>query len=415
MLSTPFNPVELPSYRPGTTEIEEVSQLLYAIVQCPEIASLVRVLQLGAWQTVLTREYGDHPDEFHFDHDLVEKLVREATSDKERQEKWIKDLEQGVTDPWLALLIPRLTYLRKISFVWAYGADYVSTMLVEAAEAENSVFPYLEEVWAAHCDTEGGTEAEVMLPFFRFPAMRKLGGFMLHTWLGAEEPSDRILLKGLEMGSSNITDIDLKNTCAPNGLQNWIRTCKMLETFRLSDGGVNVAENVTNWGKIYRDLCHHKTTLQAISLSDDPDTLEEEQDREVFMGSFADFTSLRILRVPCTGLAQLDDQERPMGRLVELLPSSLEILCICDAHRPSLEWTVDQCECLVNSDAFPNLESICIESNAMTVPNDICKIEALQRRCEKKDISFRVFEPESRKAIEYWGRVWPFDHDFDLW
>jgi hypothetical protein len=147
--STVFCNVKLCGYW-GTKDMPSknaalVSQLLSTIVRKPKYASMVQALDLGAWETKGICDAHGYPSDFDFDRGLTEKLVREATSDDSRQEKWIKHLEMGVTDAWLALLIPRLTNLRKISIVWTENADYVTKMFMEVADSETPVFPHLEE------------------------------------------------------------------------------------------------------------------------------------------------------------------------------------------------------------------------------------------------------------------------------
>ncbi|KAJ5875476.1 uncharacterized protein N7473_012823 [Penicillium subrubescens] len=413
---TIFVEVKLCAYRPGVPvpEIRQVSQFLYTIVRNPDLASVVQVLDLCSWQTKTTCDNHGYPSDIDFDRDIMERLVREASSDSKRQVTWIKDLECGITDAWLALMIPRLNNLRKISFIWSIQADYVYGMLIDAAKAETPVFPHLEEAWAAPRDTEGWSETELMLPFFNFPAMRKLGGHMLYDgWEWTEEENQRNPW-GLpvEIGCSNVTDIDLRMSCANDGLQTWIRSCKALKTFRYSHGGATVAYEPSNHRRLYEALLLHKTTLQAVSISEDEYGIDPEENENFFLGSFADFTNLKTLHAPCTGIVE-QEEGRPTQSLVDILPPSLELLSLFYHDMELLVWLLEECELLLDSNVCPKLGTICIRHCGLNETEIAHKVENLKLRCEDAGVSLRNFHSDSRDEMEYWDSVWPFDHDFD--
>ncbi|CEJ56209.1 hypothetical protein PMG11_02426 [Penicillium brasilianum] len=396
-------------------EISQVSQFLYTIVRNPKLASAVQVLDLGFWQTKTTCDDYGYPSHVDFDRDIMERLVREATSDSDRQETWIEDLERGITDAWLALMIPRLNNLRKISLVWSLDADYVSGMLIDAAKSETPVFPHLEEAWAAHWDTENGSETELMLPFFQFPAMRKLGGDMLHDGWEWTEEGNQHNPWGLpvEISCSNITDIDLRMSCANDGLQTWIRSCKALETFRHSDGGSAVLYEPSNQRRLYEALSLHKATLQALSIDSDVYGMDPEENENFFMGSFADFTNLKTLHAPCIGIVEQDDLGWPTQSLVDILPPSLELLSLFYHDAALLGWVLEQYELLLDSNVCPKLGTICIRHHGLTETEIARNVENLKIRCEDSGVSLRTFRSGSMDEMEYWDSVWPFDHDFD--
>jgi hypothetical protein len=412
---TIFVKVKLCAYHPRVPEISQVSQFLYTIIRNPKLASAVQVLDLCTWQTKTTCDNHGYPSDVDFDRDIMERLVREATSDSNRQETWIKDLERGITDAWLALIIPRLNNLRKISFVWSIDADYVSGMLIDAAKSETPVFPHLEEAWAAHSDTENGSETELMLPFFKFPAMRKLGGHMLYDgWEWTEEGNQRNP-RGLpvEIGCSNVTDIDLRMSCATDGLQTWIRSCQALKTLRYSDGGSAVLYEPSNQRRLYEALSLHKTTLQALSIDGDEYGVDPEENENFFMGSFADFTDLKTLHAPCVGIVEQDDEGMPTQGLVDILPPSLELLSLFYHDAALLGWVLEQYELLLDSNVCPKLGTVCIRHSELYEPGIARKMENLKIRCEDAGVSLRTFQSDSMDEMEYWHSVWPFDHDFD--
>ncbi|KAJ5174554.1 uncharacterized protein N7482_000431 [Penicillium canariense] len=377
--STIFWEVALCTYLPESLdEIDQVCQFLYTIVRDPKLASMVHVLDLGCWQTKSTRDDEGSPDDFDFDRDLMENLVREATSDGDYREQWLEDLAAGVTDAWLALLIPRLTNLCEISFVWPSGADY-------------------------------------------FPAMRYLGGFRVYESSidedrGEDDELDKKLSVKIDPGSSSITDIVVKVCDAADGMHAWIRGCKALTSFRLTmDSLVSYAP--PNKRKLYKALSVHKAVLEAISISNVPDSIEDES-TDSFMGPFADFSALKVLHVACADIVGLDNEKRPMRSLSDVLPSSLETLSLCVLDGDLFGWVIKQCELLLDSNVCPQLESIRLESRAISDPTEALKAKELKRRCQDEGISFRTFDVErwevERKVMRYWDSVWPIDHVFDL-
>lgn len=408
--STIFWKVMLCNYRPENREIKQVSQFLYTLVREPKLARMVQELELDGWDTAATCEFHGYPTKVDYDSDVMEPLVREASGDSDRQKSWISDLERGITDAWLALLIPKLSNLRKISLTWNFEADYVSKMFVEAAKAETPVFSHLEEAYAAHWDTEGGADTELMLPFFKFPAMRKIGGFRLCDGFEWDENGNaENSLRHIEIGCSSVTDIDLDITNATDGLQSWIRSCKALKSFRIRDGGSNISYEPPNQRRLYEALLLHKTTLQAVSISDD---LDPDENENSFMGTFADFTNLKTLHVPCTGIVERDDEDMPTQGLIEALPSSLELLFLYAPYGALLEWVIEQCDLLLDSNVCSNLKTICIESSSFSKAEISPKIEELERRCQDGNVSMRTFKSESLEAATFWDSIWPVDHIF---
>ncbi|KAF3386195.1 hypothetical protein F1880_000219 [Penicillium rolfsii] len=416
---TIFYKVKLCDYGWGTRDspsrnLPQVSHLLSTIVRNPQYARMVQELELGSWETEEICDLHGYPGDFDFDRDVVEKLVQEATSDRTRQEKWRRHLELGVTDAWLALLIPRLTNLRKISIVWTGETDYVTNMFVEVAKSKTPVFPHLEEAWAAHWATEDGAETELMLPFFKFPSMRKIGGFMLYDRLDwDDEHGQKEPFKDVDIGCSSVTDIDLRMTNATNGLQTWIRACKALKTLRLGDGGMMVSYEPSHRGKLYEALKSHKTTLQAISISDDSSDGYSDENENTFMGSFADFANMKLLNIPWDTILERDDDGNPTQSLMDVIPSSLEFLSLFDGCAAVFGWLMEQFELLLDSNFCPNLKTICIEVSSFRRPEVTAKEKELTLRCQDRGVAFQVLEWGSEEVTEYWDSVWPCGHVFE--
>ena len=119
------------------------------MTRTPRLASYVRSLTLKCWDTESTNN-DKYDRKVDFDGNLLRKLFdqRMGNSEEERL-KWLKDLERDNSDAWLALLIPQLNELRKISLIWPSDSHFVLDMLQKAAIEEEPVFPHLEEAYAA--------------------------------------------------------------------------------------------------------------------------------------------------------------------------------------------------------------------------------------------------------------------------
>lgn len=416
---TVFRKVRLCVWYAVDRQIERVAQFFYKVVRNPKLASMVQELSLGSWDTRSSMA-GPASLDSEFDRDLMERLLQETSTDTQTRAEWMKDLEDGVTDAWLALLIPRLTNLRKISLVWAHDAFYVYRMFEAASKSKTPVFSHLEEAWGAHWDTEMGTDTDMMKPFLKFHTMRKIGGFMLYepeAFDGTEEEegewTPRNRLETSNIGFSTITDIDLRLTNAADGLQGWIRACKVLKSFRLAEGGSIVSDVASNRERLYSALSDHKTTLRAISITQDPDHVHHDEEDHPPKVSFAEFPSLEILHAPCADVVGLDTEDRPTQSLPDVLPPSLKILSLCFVDVDLYEWLIEQCESLLDANVCPNLESICLESYVFGSPDMVRKADELKRRCHESGIALQLFKVESSDAYEYWESIWPFGHEFD--
>jgi hypothetical protein len=417
---TVFRKIRLCGWYGVEWQIEKVAPFFYTVVRNPKLASMVQELNLGSWDTRSSMVNRGSPD-CEFDRDLMERLLREASTDTQNRAEWMKDLEDGVTDAWLALLIPRLTNLHKISLVWNHDASYVYKMLEAASKSKTPVFPHLEEAWGAHWDTEMGTDTDMMKPFFKFHTMRKIGGFMLYepeAFDDEEEEEEegwtpRNRLETFDIGFSNITDIDLRMTNVADGLQSWIRACKALKSFRLAEGGSIVSYAASHREKLYSALSDHKTTLQAVSITNDPDHVHHDEEDNPPKVSFAEFTSLEILHAPCADVVGLDTEDRPTQSLPDVLPPSLKILSLCFFYEDLYEWLIEQCDRLLDANVCPNLESICLESYVFGAPDMVRKADELKRRCHESGVALQLFKVESSDAFEYWESIWPLDHEFN--
>lgn len=413
----------------GDTSGNDNYTFLYAVVRNPELAGYVQTLALSCWETSFDSESSalrNDTDKVEFDGDLIRTLVDEATDYPEKEKsKWFRDLENFDSDAWLALIVPRLTNLRKLGFEWPYGSTHVSKMLKKVAMNEGACLPHLEEVNMCWYDTENAVGSCQMHPFFKFPSVRKIGGWKMveRDNEGEEddddddddegEPDPYEILQGFSLPPrcSNVTDIDLSQCNSFRGMRQWIQACKALKTFRIIHGGVLISYDDSQPQKLYSSLSLHKSTLEAIWVEHDEQRGDGNNDND-WMGSFVDFSALKFLRIFFPNLVGLNDQCLPERNISDVIPSSLETLYL-DIDRDSFLGVLDDLAEMATSKKFSKLTTLHVDTfDVFKTPEGITKIEWLQEKCQEVGVALHVHDPkEMRKTFEeqirFQNSLWP--------
>ncbi|KAJ5822828.1 hypothetical protein N7447_005168 [Penicillium robsamsonii] len=366
-----------------------VNIFLYAVTRTPRLASFVRSLMVKGWDPRSSNRKNQHRVEF--DSNLVRKLVCERTgySDEERS-NWLKDLERDNEDAWLALLILQLRGLRKLGLIWPYGSYYVLVMLQKAAIGSEPIFPHLEEAYVAYADTEGSFSSHYMDAFFKIPSMRKVSCFMLGE---NEDGDDEEYMPGsddprfpmqeiISPRCSNITDIDLEESNAAEGMRELVQACRALKSFRITHGGGQVSYDIYQPRKIYESLSLHKSTLESIWV--EPNDAEDYDDE--WMGSFVDFTALKVICAFFCNLVGNDEGYDEMRKLRDVLPFSLEILYVSVEYDETFNIAIDQLAELTASESFPKLATIHLEFHGLKIPENVARFECLEQRCQEAGV-----------------------------
>ncbi|CAI7677734.1 unnamed protein product [Penicillium discolor] len=378
--------------------IGQVSQFFNAIARQPQLARAVRSLRLESWDTEDDNEHIDC--EFEYDPDLIYRLIAGTCWSTQPYGQ----LQRGNTDAWLALLIPQLKGLRRISICYPYGSEHVGKMFVKAAKEDTTTFSRLTEAFAEWFDTEYSIHASCMEPFFKFPAMRRIGGSYIVD-SGREEGEPRIT------PFSGVTDIDLEMTNTESGFGVWIESCKALKTFRLNIGGEMVSDAPDLVSAPLREsISLQKASLEAFWLCGESYQPPEEDDG--WMGSFADFDMLKYIHISISMLAKLDDNFEPTQELVTLLPPSLETLYLCHCHNELLEWAIDQIERLLDSNCLPRLTSLGLEGYGPSEVHEssletMRKLEELNKKCADAGVFFATSIGSHRMVPSHFVSLWP--------
>ncbi|KAJ5517470.1 hypothetical protein N7527_009030 [Penicillium freii] len=336
---------------------------------------------------------------------IAPQLVSERTEYSEvEKSKWLKDLrEEEESDPWIALLLPKLTELRKLSIFWPDVSRHVMNVLRKLSMAPEPNFPHLQEVWSASYDgVESAIPSYYVNAFFRMPSMRKFGCNDLgesvvdedYLVIMAEELDPRALISRkqdvLPPRISNIVDLDLSHVNAGNGMQEWIHACKALKSFRLShNNGVGPGGEFEP-RKLYEALSMHKQTLESVWIEPDK-SVETDMDYE-WMGTFVDFIALETICLTFPSLVEVNEHRLPIRKLGDLLPCSLKTLYLMlDTGGPAFMEAITQLGDLATRDDFSKLTAIYIEYYAIRSTDEEEKLEWLKQRCEAAGKSFYVY------------------------
>lgn len=417
-----------------------VSTFLYAVVRNPKLAKYVRTLEVSGWNIHgVDIQCQQDESQARFDRDLIRKLVEKMTGySGEKRSDWLKDLEEFNTEAWMALLLPKLKELRKLSMDWPHSSRYILHMLRNAGNNIEPVFPHLEEVYTTWWKEDGGSiPAYFLNPFLKLPSMRILGCKRLRDQKREEfEPEsedDEPSLKTeiLPSRCSNLTVIDLVDAACFNGMLEWVRACKILRSFRIvGDGFLSNSEYQSQkhhgeGRKLYKSLLLQKSTLEALWI-DSSWSLGRGNDG--WIGSFVDFLALKAIAINLPSLAGVDyvgwnireNPPRKVRKLENVLPSSLETLYLILDERFCFGEALDDLAELVGSNNFPRLAAIHL--NRVFKAENRAKVEWLKQICCEAGI-FGCF---SHKAREYrynvlWmlscrclEPIWPFNKAEEL-
>ncbi|KAJ5749232.1 uncharacterized protein N7511_010928 [Penicillium nucicola] len=380
-------------------DIQTVVPFLITILRYPELAKAVQHLDLNDWRyspwdpRIQPRfDYEDHHKR------LLKKADLGVRYSCEEEQLLFQGLEMGDSDAWLAVLIPQLTSLKSLRIAWPYEENKVNTMFAKAAEDGGRLFPHLQEVKAGHCDIEGYLDTDYLDPFFKFPAMRRVVGVMVaedEEDNAPEPPSQRY---------SGVEKIELVMSNTVYGFPVWIQSCMALRSFHLDIGGPSISDVSIQSDPLRESLSYHKTTLETLWIRTDEEADRDED--EGWIGSFADFSALRMLQIPFKMLIDFDPETGTNQELRELLPPTLTFLYLCQCDPDLVVLAIEQIEALLDSRCLPKLVSLGLECSR---PKKSIRprMDLLTSRCKEMGIAFVNLPPSQRETWYYLGRNWP--------
>lgn len=417
----------------------QARKLLWTVTNDPRLAEAVQILHLHAWGTAAdpagwNQQEGDENPALGFDGDHnLQNLVDQSIIPREEQQDLIQMLKNGIDDAWLALLLPHLRNIRKITIVWPYGAERVLDMLWRAAKQHKTQaeqppassrtkaapFSHLQEAYATWYDTEGGAYTRFMHPFFAFSSMQTIGGFRLDELHYEDIPDedvsnerqDRRITSVIPKTGSKIKHIDLTTSEPRYGMRLWTHACRELKSFRVC-GGDEIVGSVGfaefNW-LVFRNLATHKKTLERLWISPFWADVDDQDDQRVIR----DFEQLKVL---CLHILYVG----VWRRLSDLFPPSLEVLALWGiTWEWKAPWFLLHMTELISEGSLPRLKALCLccpgpdSSLKDASPRGTETLDGLKSLCQERGIEFRI---EHDEIVDYLLSIWPESHVFvNVW
>ncbi|OJJ29794.1 hypothetical protein ASPWEDRAFT_46558 [Aspergillus wentii DTO 134E9] len=326
------------------------------------------------------------------DQAMVDELMGGAgiESDLERR-AWELCLEYGFADVWVAMLLPRLNNIRKLSLRLPDGGVCVVQTLKRAARQPSSVFPYLSDVFVEDCSALGCTEAYRWNSFFAFPSMRRMHGVQVAELESPQAPT----------ASSSATEIDLYQCGGGQGMKDWVGRCKALKSFRMISGNLDLTEVRFDPNAYCRSLTPHKETLEFLWL--DCGSAGGEGDSVELTESFATFTALRHLHLRL---------ENMFKRMSNLFPPSLEALFLREGNQGETGG-IHHLTDMIRSRSMPRLSRVDLEMGMDNNHEVMAVLQDLQVACSNAGVSCVLWERNSNEAQDYANSTWNSLHGRD--
>ncbi|CAG8890337.1 unnamed protein product [Penicillium egyptiacum] len=368
---------------------QHANSFLHAILKRPALARAARELDLTGWQAKIVSD--DECNQIQASAALRAWLDAVSCS-KIESDQWAQRLGQGLADAWVALILPLLSQLRKISLAYTTNSPYLDRIMRRAVNCEKpfSVQPFrhLREVLlhhredldhSEHLDDAGGetqVSSTLLLPFFQLPSVRAITANSVvdpSTITPTSEESD----EKPRLGFSSITDIDLRASSGNHGMETLVSSCADLKSFKYQHSDSHVLSHGYQPSAFHRSLTHSKKSLQTLWLdhygSHYPFTAAGlNQSHDEWFGSLVDFTVLQEVRVRLPNLLDIRYQNEPTTPLMECLPSSLETLYIEGCQERYLGMLVSQLQTVIKNrrTRFPRLKRVDIEGAFQNVSSD---------------------------------------------
>ncbi|OQE25635.1 hypothetical protein PENFLA_c008G05269 [Penicillium flavigenum] len=370
---------------------QDANSFLHAILKRPALARAARELDLTDWRAKSVSD--DDCNQIQSSAALKTWLDAVSSSILE-SDQWAQCLGQGLSDAWVALILPLLSQLRKISLSYMTNSPYLDLIMQRAVDREKpfSVQPFrhLREVSLHHRedldhnehlgDVGGDTQlsSTLLLPFFQLPSVRSITANSVVDPSSITQRSEGSTDDETpRLGFSSITEIDLRASSGNHGMETLVSSCANLRSFKYQHSDSHVLSHGYQPSAFHRSLTHSKKSLQTLWLdhygSHYPFTAAGlNQSHDEWFGSLVDFTALKEVRVRLPNLLDIRYQNEPTTPLMECLPSSLETLYIEGCEERYLGMLVSQLQTVIKNrrTRFPQLKRVDIEGAFQNVSSD---------------------------------------------
>lgn len=347
----------------------DIQSFLRSVLKRPELARAVRSLYFDCWQdgpsTGDAKITGEDRESFHGWTESISK------SDDEFAD-WKHDLQNGISEAWIALLLPLARNLRHLRLIYPKDNNYLDRTLQRAVSGEYSAFQSLQEVSLSHLggdadDTKGSFRPSQILPFFQLPLMRSISADTVMESNSTQEDRGMSEVDPLTDASS-ISEITLSEGNGAKGMKSLIASCPSLKTFKYQHSDLHLHAEGYQPSAFYRSLVGNRSTLQTLWLDSCghhlPFTITGiNETHDEWFGSLAEFTALKDLRIRLPNLLDIRYQPEPTTPLPEVLPQSLESLYVEGCKENSLSILLQQVHMVLGQHAsrFPMLNRVDIE------------------------------------------------------
>lgn len=359
---------------------KDAASFTRAVLNTPKLACAVRELNLTNWhaESILRHERDDLKEST-----VLSEWVSSISHSRAEGDQWMESLSKGLSDAWIAAMLPLLSQLRKLHLVYSTESPHLDYIMQRAVDCETPLagqptLRHLQHVSLHHReDLDHRDHAEsrqllespgLVLPFLQLPSIRMITANSLVDKSPLITEPVVLTDESPRVGFSSVTDIDLRASSGNHGMEILIASCAELKSFKYQHSDAHVLSHGYQPSAFYRSLSHSKPTLQTLWLdnygSHYPFTAAGlNQSHDEWFGSLVGFTALREVRVRLTNLLDIRYLNEPTTPLVECLPSSLETICIEGCEERYFGMLVSQLQAVVKNcrGRFPSLKRVEIE------------------------------------------------------
>lgn len=400
----------------------DARSFLQAVLDRPALARAVRELDLKDWHA---KPATDHEQPDITQCALLNDCLHSVSQSPDERSQCEEGLRNGLSDAWIALMLPLLSRLRKLHLTHAARTPCLDRTMQRAINlgspsGTSPAFRCLEEVSLHyredldclvhdqrqdHDTGDAQSSSTLILPFFQLPSVRAIiadsvvdpsADFPAVSEPKAEDADEEDQV----MGSSNITEIDLRTSSGNHGMESLVASCANLKSFKYQHSDSHVLSHGYQPSAFYRSLTRSKGTLQTLWLdhygSHYPFTAAGlNQTHDEWFGSLSDFVSLREVRIRLPNLLDVRYQNEPTAPLVECLPPSLETLYIESCEERQLSMLVSQLQTVIKDphQRVPRLQRLDVEGPFQGIPSDDSSQNVVTATgALKRDVKRKVLE-----------------------
>lgn len=348
-----------------------VKSFLKPTLKHPELARAVRALRFDRWQDKATDTYVTITDD---ERAVLHGWIQRISFSDQEHSQWEKDLDNGVSEAWIALLLPLVNNLRRLGLAYPQHSTYLDRTIQRAVNGEYLALQTLQNVSLSHLedetqDTTGVFFPSQILPFFELRHMRAFhADSIIESELSQKTQHNKTNEHFKKV--SSISEIKLTTSNGAKGMLDLIVSCPALQSFKYQHSDSHLYSEGYRPSAFYSSLYGCKDTLTTLWLDNYgthlPFTITgANETHDEWFGSLAEFTALKDLRIRFPNLLDVRYQAEPSIPLPEILPKSIESLYVEGCKENSLSLLLSQIEMVVSKHAsqFPALKWLNIEGS----------------------------------------------------